>query len=321
MKRINWIDYAKGIGIILVILGHSIFPEVLKIWICSFHMPLFFMLSGFTFNIEKYNDFKTFIKRKFKTLIIPYFIFSAVNWLWIVARNRRDLSLIFKKFLGILVQVRNTDFGPGLWFVPCLFLSELLLYVLVKYLDKRILTIASIVLITGGIAYARFINVNLPWGIDVVPISASFICFGYLIKNKTDKILNYKFMPIYLVANIIFCYLNFKILGESVGMWSSVYGNEIYYILASVFGSLFIYSICKLISNINFLLYIGQNSITYYCLHVIVIGIVEKIYKVIIPNSIINNMSFIFGIVTLIITLIAMYFASEIYNKIKLRLN
>ena len=320
MKRINWIDYAKGIGIILVILGHSIFPETLKIWICSFHMPLFFMLSGFTFNIEKYNDFKSFVKRKFKTLIIPYFIFSIVNWFWIIARNRNNLSLTFKKFIGILVQIGNTDFGPGLWFVPCLFLSELFLYVLVKHLDKKILAIASIVMVTIGVAYARFINVNLPWGIDVVPISSAFVCLGYLIKNKTDIILSYKLMPIYLVANIIFCYLNFRILGESVGMWSSVYGNEIYYILASVFGSFLIYSICKLISNLNFLLHVGQNSITYYCLHVIVVGIVEKVYKIIIPSNVMN-MTFILGIVTLIITLIAMYYASEIYNKIKLRLN
>ena len=42
-KRISYIDMAKGIGIILVVLGHSIFPsENLTTWIYSFHMPLFF---------------------------------------------------------------------------------------------------------------------------------------------------------------------------------------------------------------------------------------------------------------------------------------
>ena len=45
-KRIEWIDRAKGIGIILVILGHSIFLEIFKILIYSFHMPLFFSYQG-----------------------------------------------------------------------------------------------------------------------------------------------------------------------------------------------------------------------------------------------------------------------------------
>lgn len=45
-KRIEWIDRVKGIGIILVILGHSIFLEIFKILIYSFHMPLFFSYQG-----------------------------------------------------------------------------------------------------------------------------------------------------------------------------------------------------------------------------------------------------------------------------------
>lgn len=45
-KRIEWIDRAKGIGIILVILGYSIFLEIFKILIYSFHMPLFFSYQG-----------------------------------------------------------------------------------------------------------------------------------------------------------------------------------------------------------------------------------------------------------------------------------
>ena len=60
-KRIEWIDMAKGIGIILVIMGHISFrPESLNVWLCSFHMPLFFFLSGLTYNSTKYSEFKLF---------------------------------------------------------------------------------------------------------------------------------------------------------------------------------------------------------------------------------------------------------------------
>ena len=47
--RLEWIDKAKGIGIILVILGHTICPPNIKFWLYSFHMPLFFFLSGYVF--------------------------------------------------------------------------------------------------------------------------------------------------------------------------------------------------------------------------------------------------------------------------------
>ncbi len=94
-QRIAWIDTSKALGVILVIYGHiSLCPNALNVWLCSFHMPLFFFLSGVTINIEKLSNFKMFFINKFKTLIIPYFIFSAVNWLWTALFN---ILLSFKE--------------------------------------------------------------------------------------------------------------------------------------------------------------------------------------------------------------------------------
>ena len=58
-ERIEYIDVAKGIGMLLVIMGHA-FPagRITKI-IYSLHMPLFFILSGFTVNPDKYTDLKS----------------------------------------------------------------------------------------------------------------------------------------------------------------------------------------------------------------------------------------------------------------------
>ena len=52
-KRIEWIDTAKGIGLICVILGHMRVPY-LSTWIYTFHMPLFFFLSGAVFSGRQY---------------------------------------------------------------------------------------------------------------------------------------------------------------------------------------------------------------------------------------------------------------------------
>ncbi|NJB83255.1 fucose 4-O-acetylase-like acetyltransferase [Wenyingzhuangia aestuarii] len=48
-KRVEWIDIFKGIGILLVVIGHSTIPKELSWWIWSFHMPLFFTMSSYQY--------------------------------------------------------------------------------------------------------------------------------------------------------------------------------------------------------------------------------------------------------------------------------
>ena len=44
--RVDWIDLTKGIAIFLMVCGHIGLPGALSNWIWSFHMPLFFLMSG-----------------------------------------------------------------------------------------------------------------------------------------------------------------------------------------------------------------------------------------------------------------------------------
>jgi fucose 4-O-acetylase-like acetyltransferase len=55
-KRIEWVDTAKGIGILLVILGHTILLPFISVPIYAFHMPLFFLLSGLFIKANKYEN-------------------------------------------------------------------------------------------------------------------------------------------------------------------------------------------------------------------------------------------------------------------------
>jgi len=74
--RNSSLDIAKGIGIILVVIGHlHEAPLLLVKFIYSFHMPLFFILSGYIYNITKYSSLSLYeyIRSKWGNLIIPYF--------------------------------------------------------------------------------------------------------------------------------------------------------------------------------------------------------------------------------------------------------
>ena len=74
-KRLEHLDMVKGIGIFLVALGHmEDIATGTRVWISSFHMPLFFIVSGILMAVkdEPSNDFRETVKKKFCGIIIPY---------------------------------------------------------------------------------------------------------------------------------------------------------------------------------------------------------------------------------------------------------
>ena len=110
VNRIGWIDISKGIGIFLVILGHTYRANPVLNWICSFHMPLFFILSGWLREITQNRYKKTeYIARKFDALFTPLIIFMALTFLYwlLIERHFRAFSM-----------------GP-MWFLPVLFITEI----------------------------------------------------------------------------------------------------------------------------------------------------------------------------------------------------
>ena len=98
-KRLAWIDLAKGIGIILMVIGHMpSMPSVVHDWIFSFHMPLFFFLSGYLFRKKNVADC---LKNSIKNYLRPYVIYSIVFIAadYISFKNINDLSTSVERFL------------------------------------------------------------------------------------------------------------------------------------------------------------------------------------------------------------------------------
>ena len=81
-ERSHYLDILKGIGIVFVVFGHVTHIGWLRTYIWGFHMPLFFFVSGVLFERERYGNFISFVKRRFKSLVIPYFLFSLIGLIW-----------------------------------------------------------------------------------------------------------------------------------------------------------------------------------------------------------------------------------------------
>lgn len=88
-KRIEWIDWVKSFAIYLVVLVHIHCDYYVDCAIKSFVIPLFFILSGFLFNIENNPSPKDFVIKRFRQLIIPYLWINILAYLaWVfVLRN------------------------------------------------------------------------------------------------------------------------------------------------------------------------------------------------------------------------------------------
>ncbi len=112
-QRITYLDMAKGVGIILMVAGHLLgslqtidykpwFSPVFQV-ITSFHMPLFFVISGVVLALtrEENKDMRTIVRRKAKTLLLPYASFSviyiAINiYTYFAHPELIELSLLWK---------------------------------------------------------------------------------------------------------------------------------------------------------------------------------------------------------------------------------
>ncbi len=81
-KRILWIDVARGIAILLVVLGHCIgdLNDPGNRFILAFHMPLFFFISGMCIS-EKVIPLKEYLMKKIRTLLMPQFVLGTMNFI------------------------------------------------------------------------------------------------------------------------------------------------------------------------------------------------------------------------------------------------
>ncbi len=272
-ERIAWIDLARGIGILLILLGHLPGLGKLGTWIFSFHVPLFFFLSGYLFKNDL--SFLPFLKKKAKALLLPYAVLSlgviAYKMLLQLYQKNFTVSKLLRLFLDFIIQRRSGT----VWFLTCLFLVEILFYFASKYLKKYVLLAVVILAPVAGVIYIHFGGPALPWNLDASIMAIPFFYIGYLLK-KYPQGLQYVFASKWktalallacLIVNLGLCILNRK-LGkiETVDMYDSIYGIYPLMLLSAMGGILAIVCLSTMIQS-NVIAHIGANSLIYFGWH------------------------------------------------------
>lgn len=151
-RRNDTIDIAKGVGVALVIMGHtpSIVPEIIRNWISIFHMPLFFFLAGYFADYGMDKPSKS-LKKSIKGLLLPYVIYSLIFSAVLYAESAFDKQILFS-------NLHDTIIGKGggtqaLYFFFVLFLIRLIhlsvSIVFSKGNDKKLIIATCIIVIAG----------------------------------------------------------------------------------------------------------------------------------------------------------------------------
>lgn len=194
-KRIAWVDCAKGIAMFLTILGHTLSSDggmtdqIVRGAIYSFHMPLFFILSAYTFKLSTSNDeFVHKTENAFKHLIIPAMaIFLLRSILEFQNGDIRQFVIIkFNSFMfasGVDVNLLGAIIPAAgmIWFLIVLFFARSMFdYIHLKQGES--LYIIAIICSVLGICVSKV--QWLPLSLDIALTILPFFCFGYWIKKK-----------------------------------------------------------------------------------------------------------------------------------------
>jgi len=309
--REYWVDITKGIGIIFVMLGHTVIGSLITIYTYVFNMPTFFFLSGYFFKPNKYTDYKEFLKSRIKGILIPYLglsIISMIFYKFYYHMPFNDLTTIKNMIIVLFTGTRNQIFyNIPLWFLPTLFFVENIFY-FIRKLNKIFLE-WLIILILGSffvIKWNTIYNPKLIWTIDNGCFYLIFFALGYYIKqeifnkNKIKKWVKNITLILAFIINTLVIFNNN--LFEKIFKNQFVLDYKIIYFITLVIlalsGIYVVSFISKRIKRNKYLEFIGKNSLTFFGLHVLYFWILDKILKPYIQNTII--LSIIYVIITLI---------------------
>lgn len=283
----------KGFGILLVVLGHCmIFENPINRVIYSFHMPLFFICSGYVYNIKYATMQKEFIIKKLKMLcyyfLIPIFIFLSLSPLFFKfgfynhsftnITSYLNVSDLVSYFLRGLFYLE--DLPPliaQVWFIRTLFLNIILFNFLNKILKKNVLKrqlIISLILIFIYLIFRHF-EIEGQW-LNLF-ISYPLIYFGFLLKNLNvlSKLSNiFKFRKInYLISNVLLLAMFiFSILfpQNTVDFFTSKIDNLFYLFVMLPLGLFSTYLISTSYKG-KILEFFGKNSVEILIIHGIIL--------------------------------------------------
>ncbi len=270
-KRIRYIDIAKGFTMLLVILGHNDIPSECNKFIFSFHMPLFFILSGF---FLKSDGWETVLKKGWLQLLRPYLFTCLCVFVFFIAFQTiqhvcAGNSYDVKQFCQILRSSFYGDIGP-VWFLLSLFWAKV--YIRFFLSLKRYTFSCLLILASLGFVIGNYVPYMIPCQLISGMIAALYVYIGYLMKRYDVFDIKISKINLIVVSFIAFLSSPAVVLAFTYNFplkfFSIVTSSIIAYLVIYNFRMAETYRHIKAMALMcGFFNYVGRNTLVILCVH------------------------------------------------------
>ena len=266
MERRKDLDFAKGVGIILMVLGHCFSAgngETLRAWFYSFHMPLFFAIPGIlAWSRNQALSFTALIKKRTRSLLFPYYVWGVLAAFFLTVVGRKPLE-----WLWVLIKCVLTWEGlSAMWFLPCLFLAELLFQCCLRGADRHPIfgTVIAAAFAVSGFAVP---NLNIYVTVFLRSLTgASFMYLGWLLADWMSRPASPFIWCAICVVHAVLAIYNGRI-----DVLAREYGNFLLFFVNALLGSWLVIQLHGILNAMRLkkvtqtLMWFGQNSLIVVC--------------------------------------------------------
>ncbi|QXE01081.1 acyltransferase family protein [Terribacillus sp. DMT04] len=272
MNREKWIDIAKGLSILLVVIGHWGHLEI-NHFLAWFRMPFFFFVSGLIFKYVAKERYLLWSKKQVLQLMVPYLSYGILFIFIFYPFNPTSAYLIDTtyNFLygGMVLKGAHTIF----WFITCLLLTRLLFGFLLRYaLSIQFIIIGSGYLLSHLLA-VYYPNFSFPWNADVAFVTLGYFACGYYMKSIITKWITSK----RIIVTCLFIWFAFMgldvsgILRYTLDLKYRIYEHMLLDLLVPISIVLVVLSVCYFLAKttlFDWITKLGESTATIMYLHV-----------------------------------------------------
>ena len=258
--RKQWVDYLRGLAMIMVIFGHTV-PQWNEYFVFTspIKIPLFFAITGYIFK-DRDGDWKIFLKKLMQGIIIPW-IFLSILPVAALSIVKMDLSGFVTKTIDILV-------GKDVWYMPACIVAEIIWFAILKYSrSSRLIYINAIGLFFIGLLLAQFKIFDF-FMISRGFVAQLFLLIGYSFKEYESKRYKINMWGVLIFAGLYFCVGVISLLlypSYSLDVHLNYYYNYIICFLMIISGNFLLFCVSSRANvRLHILEFIGKHSLIFY---------------------------------------------------------
>ena len=275
-ERLEWIDAAKGFGMVLVVLGHMSIPQAVSKVIFSFHMPLFFMISGYLYH----GGFsRRWVAGKIDSLLISYLVYGVI----IISVWR-----VIGKQGGVDSWLMGNGIGVT-WFLMCLFWTEVVGAVVLRFIRIPLFVIVAIVCASMiGAIVPHFCPVGVMMVRSLFAAVAFWLFGSWLRAISFFQMIDGVSKPLLRFLVAILLGLSLLALIQRVDMASGDLGNPLLFYFTGTASSVLVlmaFHRYEMLKHLTVLKFIGSRTLEFMHFHTIIPSLVTLVMASFLPKA------------------------------------